>query len=121
VRFLNYILAVIVISAYAQTEEKHYSAAPALVGLAGAVALSQYRGHFCEGYPCAHISHIATGAAIGYFGSKYYSPEIAFSAGLAFALAKEYIDKQSGKGFGRTDVLTRAGGTVLCIWIYKEF
>lgn len=75
----------------------------------------------CAQYPCAHYAHVGTGAAIGYLFTSYYSPGAAFGAGLAVAVGKEIMDKQNGKSFSRTDVVTRLLGTGIGVYIAKTF
>ena len=75
----------------------------------------------CSTYPCAHYGHIGTGAAIGYLFTSYYSPQSALVAGLAVGIGKELMDKQNGKTFNRTDVVTRLLGTGIGIYLAKTF
>lgn len=94
---------------------------PAVVGITAAVALSQYHGHFCEGYPCAHGAHVVTNAAAAYWTTKYYGERAAWTAGISFAVVKELIDRQNGKAFRGGDVATRVLGTGVGIYLYREF
>lgn len=75
----------------------------------------------CATYPCAHYSHVGTGALIGYVYTAYYGPRTAFGVGLALGVGKELMDKHDGKNFNRTDIVTRLLGTGVGIYLAKAF
>jgi hypothetical protein len=94
----------------------------ATVGMIGVLSLWGSQSNMpCATYPCAHYGHIGTGAAIGYLFTSYYSPQSALVAGLAVGVGKELMDKQNGKTFNRTDVVTRLLGTGIGIYLAKTF
>jgi len=94
----------------------------ATVGMIGVLSLWGSQSNMpCSTYPCAHYGHLGTGAAIGYLFTAYYSPQSALVAGLAVGVGKELMDKQNGKTFNRTDVVTRLLGTGIGIYLAKTF
>ena len=92
---------------------------PAVFGGMAAVAVSQMG--ICATYPCAHVGHVVTGLAIGYFGTKYYGAPAALTVGISFAFVKELMDQHNGKAFRGVDVATRTAGTLGGIYLYREF
>ena len=108
--------------AKAAKEKNLFIPVAATVGMIGVLSLWGKNTTLpCAQYPCAHYAHVGTGAAIGYLFTSYYSPGAAFGAGLAVAVGKEIMDKQNGKSFSRTDVVTRLLGTGVGVYIAKTF
>lgn len=106
----------------AEKEKSLFIPVAATVGMIGVLSLWGKNTTLpCAQYPCAHYAHVGTGAAIGYLFTSYYSPGAAFGAGLAVAVGKEIMDKQNGKSFSRTDVVTRLLGTGIGVYIAKTF
>lgn len=106
----------------AEKEKSLFIPIAATVGMIGVLSLWGKNSTLpCAQYPCAHYAHVGTGAAIGYLFTSYYSPGAAFGAGLAVAVGKEVMDKQNGKSFSRTDVVTRLLGTGVGVYIAKTF
>ena len=94
----------------------------ATVGMIGVLSLWGSQSNMpCATYPCAHYGHVGTGMAIGYLFTSYYGPRSAVLAGLAIGVGKEIMDKQNGKTFNRTDVVTRMLGTGIGIYLAKTF
>jgi hypothetical protein len=106
----------------AEKEKNLFIPVAATVGMIGVLSLWGKNSTLpCAQYPCAHYAHVGTGAAIGYLFTSYYSPGAAFGAGLAVGVGKEIMDKQNGKSFSRTDVVTRLLGTGLGVYIARTF
>jgi hypothetical protein len=109
-------------SAAEKREKSWFIPVAATVGMIGVLSLWGNNSSMpCAQYPCAHYAHVGTGVAIGYLFTSYHSPGAAFGAGLAVAVGKEFMDKQDGKSFSRTDIATRLLGTGVGIYFAKSF